>query len=792
MNSKDLTEQDICSKIVLPAIVSSDWDLHQQIREQKTFTDGRITLHGKTVSRGEKKRADFILYHKNNLPIAVVEAKDGNHTVGAGLEQAKQYAEILHIPFAYSTNGAGFIEYDFFTGLIREITTDNFPSPSELFARYIAGKNLDSEQTSIINQEYYTDGSGRSPRYYQQVAINEVVESVAKGQNRILLVMATGTGKTYTSFQIIYRLWKSGAKKRILFLVDRTALAQQTMTGDFKHFGSAMTRIKNGTTNKAYEIYVALYQGLTGNTREDDPEAIDEQRKLFQDFPADFFDLIVVDECHRGGIHADSAWREILDYYTSATQIGMTATPKETHDTSTMEYFGKPVYTYSLKQGIDDGFLAPYKVIRYRFNYDKWRPPMGFVDKDGDIVPDEIFTENMFDRSIIIEDRNRAVAKCIADFMRETDPYQKTIVFCVDIAHADRMRTYLANEMLEFSRENPRYVVKITGDDTFGKMEIENFIDPESRYPVIATTSKLLSTGVDTKMVKLVVLDSPMNSMTEFKQIIGRGTRVEEQYGKYYFTIMDFRDVTRLFADKGFDGDPVQVFDGTNDKSVDPQEFNESGTLSESELRELDPSLEILIDGTNPEKPKKIHIREGVNFYPIIGEVKYIDPLTGKLITESLTDYSRKMITGQYATLDEFLTTWRESDRKSVIIAELAERGVIFEELRSQVGAELDAFDLILHVAYGKKPLTRRQRAINAKKNDYFTKYQGTAREIIEILFDQYTREGITAIDEIRDLSVPIFSPYGASPMEIIQTHFESRDQYLEIINTMQSALYSE
>ena len=793
MDKQSLTEQDICSQFILPSIKNSGWDAATQIREQKTFTAGRIQVHGKTISRGERKRADFILYYKNHMPVAVVEAKDNKNTPGAGLEQAKAYARTLGLPFAYSSNGDKFVEFDFFTGIEKTLPLDQFPSPEELFSRYTQDKNYTDEQKSVILQDYYEDPSGKEPRYYQEKAVNGVVEAVARGQNRILLVMATGTGKTYTAFQIIYRLWKAKKKKRILFLVDRTALAQQTMQGDFKHFGSAMTRIKNGTADKAYEVYVALYQGLTGGSKnEDDTDAADEQKKLFQDFSKDFFDLIIIDECHRGSSNENSAWREILEHYSSATQIGLTATPKETADHSTEEYFGKPVYTYSLKQGIDDGFLAPYKVIRYRFNNDEWRPAQGFLDVDGNPVPDEIYTENMFDRSIIIEDRNRAVAKCVADFMRDTNVYQKTIVFCVDINHAERMRTALTNELSEYTKENSRYVVKITGDDTFGKMEIENFINPESKYPVIATTSKLLSTGVDTKTVQLIVLDAPMNSMTEFKQIIGRGTRVEEQYGKYYFTIMDFRNVTRLFADPAFDGDPVKVYESEGNTPVDISDSIEQETWSEDQVKEHDPLADMLIDGTETEeKPKKIRIKDGVDFYPIHQEVKYIDPKTGKLITESLKDFSKKTIISEYASIDDFLTKWKESERKDVLINELLDRGVALEELRKEVGKDLDTFDLILHVAYGKKPMTRSERVKKAQGNDYFAKYQGKAREIIDLLLAKYADQGITAIDDIGDLQVSPFTEFG-TPLEIVEGIFGGRATYMEVIKEIEHSLYAE
>jgi type I restriction enzyme R subunit len=786
VDKTSLSEQDICSKYVLPAVTAAGWDLHTQIREQYTFTAGRIMVRGKTVSRGERKRVDFILFGKANLPLAIIEAKDASHSVGDGMGQALAYADALDVPFVYSTNGEGFLEHNRLAeggAIERELSMDAFPSPEELMAHYKELKGITKDVEHVINQEYFQDPSGREPRYFQRVAVNRVVEAIARGQNRLMLVMATGTGKTYTAFQIIWRLWKSGTKKRILFLVDRTALADQTLAGDFRHFGNAITKIDGPKVDQAYEIYIALYQNLTGGG----------EAEKFKQFSPDFFDLVVVDECHRGAAKDDALWRSVLDYYGSATHIGLTATPKAADDANNFEYFGTPVYTYSLKQGIDDGYLAPYKVIRYRFNNDEWRPPEGFVDAEGNLVPDEIFTESMFDRSIIIEDRNRAVAKCIGDFMRETEPYQKVIVFCVDIAHAERMRQFLTNELAEFSQENSKYVVKITGDDVYGKLEIDNFINPESRYPVIATTSKLLSTGVDTQTVKLVVLDAPMNSMTEFKQIIGRGTRVNEQYGKYYFTIMDFRNVTRLFADPTFDGEPVESYDKEGDEPIPVADILTQETQSEEEIIAQNPTEEILIDGTetNP-KPKKIYIKEGVSFDPIQKLIQYIDPKTGKLITVSLVDYSKRAILGMYASLEDFLNRWQATERKDVILAELSEAGVLLDELRADVGDagnDMDVFDLILHVAYGKKPMTRSERLAKVKGSDYFAKYEGVTREIIERLFEKYAENGITAIDDIGDLQVSPFSEYG-TPVEIIEL-FGGREAYMQAIREIQRQLYA-
>lgn len=783
MPAKNLSERDICTKYITPAIVGAGWNVQTQIREEVTFTAGRINVYGKTITRGERKRADYILYYKNNFPIAIIEAKDASHSVGDGIQQALSYAELLDIPFVYSSNGEGFSEHDRLSTSgkkERELSLASFPSPEALFQRYKEQKGLISEVEEAVLQDYYESPSAHPPRYFQQVAINRVVEAVARGQNRILLVMATGTGKTYTAFQIVWRLWKARKKKRILFLVDRTALADQTLSGEFRHFGEAVTKIDGPKVNPAYEIYVALYQGLMGG----------EEAEKFKQFSPNFFDLVIVDECHRGTAKDDSLWRSILEYYKSATHIGLTATPKVADDADNFEYFGAPIYTYSLKQGIDDGYLAPYKVIRYRFNNDEWRPPQGFVDIHGQEVPDEIYTESMFDRSIIIEDRNRAVAKCVSDFMRATDMYQKVIVFCVDIDHAERMRKFLVNEFADEVTKNAKYVVKITGDDFYGKLEIENFINPESKYPVIATTSKLLSTGVDTQTVKLIVLDSPMNSMTEFKQVIGRGTRINEQFGKYYFTIMDFRNATRLFADADFDGDPVESYEKEGAEPLPIKEKIEEETRSEVQLQEINPQEEILIDGTEAEpKPKKIHIKDGVTFDPIQKLIQYIDPKTGKLITASLQDYSKQTIRGVYASLEDFLNRWNSTERKDAIVSELADMGIVFDELQKEVGKDLDVFDLVLHVAYGKKPLTRSERLKKVRTSDYFAKYEGKAREIIDHLLDKYAVNGITAIDDIGDLQVSPFTAYG-TPFEIVEEIFGGRGRYLEAIKELQAIIY--
>lgn len=779
------SEEDVRAKFIDPALKNSGWS-EAQIRREISFTEGRIIVRGKTISRGERKRVDYILYYKKNIPIALIEAKDDSNGVGHGMQQALSYAESLNIPFVYSSNGLGFLEHNRLNDdspVEQEISLESFPSPEELISRYTSAKDYSDTQKDIVLESYYDDGSGRSPRYYQQNAVNKVVEAVAKGKDRVLLVMATGTGKTYTAFQIIYRLWRSRTKKRILFLVDRTALAQQTMQGDFRHFGNAMTKIEGRNVDPSYEIYVALYQGLMGT----------DGAEIFKQFSPDFFDLIVVDECHRGSANENGKWRAILDYFNNASHIGLTATPKEDKDVSNSEYFGKPVYTYSLKQGIEDGFLAPYKVIRYVLDKDiEWRPNPTILDEDGNPVPDEVYTSSDYDGRVVIHSRTKVVAEKIAEFLKETDVYQKTIVFCRDIDHAERMRKELVNALPEQSRENRKYVMRITGDNEEGKLEIENFINPEQKYPTIATTSRLLSTGVDTKTVKLLVLDAPINSMTEFKQIIGRGTRVEEQFNKYYFTIIDFRGATRLFADPDFDGEAVEVYERENTEDPKMDEQMEAETVSEAEILESNPEEQIIIDGTDKgEKPKRIRIRDGVEFYPIHRTVQYIDPVTGKLTTESLRDFSKKAVLSTYKDLDAFLARWREAERKDIIINELSERGVVFDELREEAGRDLDIFDLILHVAYGKKPLTRSERIKNLRQNDYFAKYEGAAREIIDRLIDKYSEEGITAIDGIEDLQVSPFTQYG-TPVEIVNGIFGGRDGYLRVVKEIESALYSQ
>ena len=784
-SKKEFSEQDICSKFILPALTVAGWDLQKQIREQYGFTAGRIIVRGKTVFRGEKKRADFILYHRGHLPLAIIEAKDNKHPVGAGIQQALEYAEALDVPFVYSSNGDAFLEHDRLAKtkpIERELKLNEFPNPDALYSRYVKSKGLAAEQAKVISHDYYQEIDGKSPRYFQQVAINRATEEIVKGKNRLLLVMATGTGKTYTAFQIIWRLWKAGVKKRILFLVDRNILADQPIMNDFRHFGGKMTKIQHRTIDKAYEVYLGLYQGLTG---------MEEEKNIFKQFSPDFFDLVIVDECHRGAAREDASWREILEYYKSATQIGLTATPKETADVSTQTYFGDPVYTYSLRQGIEDGYLAPYKVIRVTLDRDAegYRPTAGEVDKYGNPLPDQVFGQSDFDRKLVLEERSKVVAQKITEYLKATDRMQKTIVFCVDIEHADRMRQELVNANADLVSEHPNYVVRITGYSEHGARDLDKFIDPESPYPVIATTSKLLTTGVDTQTVKLIVIDQNINSIIEFKQIIGRGTRVCEDYGKMFFTIMDFRGATELFADPKFDGDPVVIYRAKeNEPMVQPEENSGETKISLENESAVEYGLPETGAGMTRDEPKKYYPL-GVEVKVINERVQYMDE-RGKLITESLKDYTKRNILQNYTSLDDFLIAWTKTEQKEAILKELESRGVFFAELASEVGRDLDAFDLICHIAWGKKPLTRGERAEKARKKDYFVKYEGKAREVIDALLAKYADQGITAIDDIGDLQISPFDQFG-TPYEIVNNIFGGREKYLMAVREVQAALYT-
>jgi len=794
MNKKSLSERDICTKFITPAIQKAGWDTHKQILEEVSFTDGKIYVRGKLTARGTRKRADYILYYKPNIPIAIIEAKDNNHSIRSGIQQGLDYAKILDIPFVFSSNGDGFHFHDKTENglnIERELDLDSFPTPELLWEKYKTYKGIITEQQEkIVTQDYFFDGSGRSPRYYQTNAVNRTLEAIAKGQNRLLLVMATGTGKTYTAFQIIHRLWKSGTKKRILFLADRNALINQTKKGDFKHFKDKMTVVKQRQIDKSYEIYLALYQGLTGT---------DEEANVYKQFSKDFFDLIIIDECHRGSAKEDSLWREILSYFENATQIGLTATPKETTEASNSEYFGEPVYTYSLKQGIDDGFLAPYRVIRVGLNIDAegWRPEQGKLDKEGEEVEDRIYNRTDFDKKLVIDERTDLVAKKLTEFLKGYDRFAKTIVFCVDIDHAERMRTALSRHNADLVAENHKYIMQITGDNQEGKNELDNFISLEEKYPVIATTSELMTTGVDAQTCKVIVLDSNINSMTKFKQIVGRGTRINEEFGKLYFTILDFRNATDLFADPDFDGDPIRV------KPV--SETTDLGTIIDEEEKSEEPIIDIVngdeielvtplirnplnddFGGMVSEPKNKVYVN-GVDVSVLISREMYFDHF-GKPITTSLKDHTKSIINGKFASIDEFINKWKSADRKEVIIEELLEQGVMVDALYDAVNREVDLFDLICHVAYDKPPLTRKERANNVKKRDYFTKYGEQASKVLEALLDKYADEGISNIESFDVLRVKPLTDFG-SPIEIIN-EFGSKENYLDAVKELEDELY--
>jgi type I restriction enzyme R subunit len=790
MDKKSLSERDICTKFIAPAIQQAGWDIQNQVREEVSFTKGRIIVRGKLHSRGKSRRADFILYHQQNFPLAVIEAKDNKHSVSSGIQQALDYAEALDVPFAFASNGDGFLFHDR-TGtggqVETELTLDQFPSPGELWSRYCEWKGLDAEAQKTVETPYYDDGTGRAPRYYQTNAINRTVEGIAQGQDRILLVMATGTGKTYTAVQIIWRLWKSGQKKRILFLADRNILVDQTRNNDFKPFGGAMTKIVNRQIDKSYEIYLSLYQAVTG---------VEEDKNSYKQFSPEFFDLVVIDECHRGSAAEDSAWRDILDYFSSATHVGLTATPKETKDVSSTFYFGEPVYTYSLKQGIEDGFLAPYKVVRIDFDKDiqGWRPPKGMVDKNGQLIEDRIYNQRDMDRQLVLEARTQLVAEKITQFMVGTDPYQKTIVFCDDIDHAERMRQALVNLNPDRVRENRKYVMRITGDEKEGKAELDNFINPEERFPVIATTSKLMTTGVDAQTCKLIVLDQHIRSMTEFKQIIGRGTRINEDYNKYWFTIMDFKKATELFADPAFDGEPVQIYNPGPGESPIPPEVTwpqPGGGEGDGQGEPGGSTAGPGEGGSGIPEPRTRYVVDGVEEKVIAERVQYYGP-DGKLITESLRDYTRACVRKQFASLDAFLRRWSDADQKKVIIEELASQGVLWdaltEEVEAKMGKPLDPFDLVCHIAFDQPPLSRNERAENVRKRNYFAKYQGAAQQVLDALLDKYADTGIEHIEDIKILQLDPFSRIGA-PMELVNA-FGGKSGYEKAVHELEDQLY--
>ncbi len=766
-----MTEEDIKLQYITPAIVSK-WS-RDKITMETQITDGKINLKGNFAFREKPKRADYILYINANNPIAVVEAKDNNHSVSYGLQQAMKYAKMLDVPFAYSSNGDGFVEHDFFTGKERELALDEFPTEQELINRYKQKFVLTPKQETILEQPYYTSQNIYPPRYYQRIAINRTVNAIAKGQQRLLLVMATGTGKTYTAFQIVYRMLQSGLKRKILYLADRNILVDQSIQQDFAPLEKVTHKINVAKDDKStitsHEVYFSLYQQLVGD---DDKEHFSEL------FSPDFFDLIIVDECHRGSAKEESRWRRILDYFQSATQIGMTATPKETKYISNLSYFGEPIYTYSLKEGIEDGFLAPFKVINIMTNIGEgWRPSKGQKDINGEEIPDRIYTNSDYDYNIIIEDRIQQVAEEITKYLKNTDRMSKTIVFCTTEDAAERMRMALVNLNSDMVKENPDYVVRITGSDEYGKSKLKYFISVSSPYPVIATTSKLLSTGADCKMTKLIVLDEMIGSMTEFKKIIGRGTRLREKEGKTHFVVMDFRNVTRLFADPDWDG-PIEIDEGfkSGEKSTGTKDTPDGEGVHEP-----------------LPQPKYKHIvdKNGCKV-DIIHKTVSVYDANGKLLRqESIVDYTKENIKGEYASLDNFIRQWSEQEKKEKIRELLHERGIDLELLKSDKNmTEVDDFDFICHVAFGKKPLTRKERANNVKKRDFFSKYSGVAREVLEALLDKYMNTGIYEIEKTEILKLEPFQKLG-KPSKIAG-YFGGKEGYLKAVQELEKAIYTD
>lgn len=782
-----MTEEEIKTNFITPALQSSEWDFSKNVRMEFCFTDGQINVIGNKTSRGKKKYTDYLLLYKSDFPIAIVEAKDNKHSLGSGMQQAIDYGCILDVPFVYSSNGDGFLEHDMKNGTEREISLDEFPTKEELWNRYKNNHQISEQQEKLITVPYYHEYQAIQPRYYQRIAINRTIQAIAEGKDRILLVMATGTGKTYTAFQIIYRLWKSQNKKKILYLADRNILIDQTMIGDFQPFDKVMTKIVKRKMDSSYEIYMALYHQLAG---EDGSEP-------YREFKPDFFDLIVVDECHRGSARATSNWRKILNYFSSAAHIGMTATPKESNEISNTDYFGNPLYTYSLKQGIQDGFLAPYKVIRVGIDVDLlgYRPEKGKVDMYGEEIIDREYNTKDFDRTLIIDDRTKTVARKVTEYLKETDRYAKTIIFCVDIDHAERMRQALVNENSDLVAKNEKYIMRITGDTKEGKDQLDNFIDEESLYPTIVTTSKLLTTGVNCKTCKIIVLDNTFGDqgMTEFKQIIGRGTRIKEDYNKMFFTILDFRNASRLFADKDFDGEPVQIYEpGKDDPIVPPGDNPDVGTNGDGndgkeggDTGETGGDFGGEGDGN---EIKKFRVNDVM--VKVLNERVHILDENGKLIVESIKDFSKKNVLHQYATLTDFINAWNNQDKKEAIINELKDHGVLLDELRKDSGnKDLDEFDLICHLAYDKKPLTKAERINNVKKRDYLNKYSDIAQQVLQALMDKYMDNGITEIEELKVLELDEFRPIG-SPMKIIKA-FGGKHKYQEAIKELEKEIYA-
>lgn len=769
---KSMSEADIRSKLIMPAIVRAGWNFRTQIREEYSITAGRIIAKDSECRRMPPLRADYVLFYGSNKPIAIIEAKDNCHLISDGIQQALDYARMMDIPFVFSSNGDGFVFHNKLaapgTPTETTLTLDEFPGPEKLWSLYCQSTELTDRQLALIREPYYTDNSNRQPRYYQFNAISKTVEAIANGQQRVLLVMATGTGKTYTAFQIIWRLWQAGIKKRILFLADRKQLISQTQNEDFAPFKDKMTWVTKQNFDTAHEIYLALYQGLTSEDEQDE-ELCDDSRSLFEQFSPGFFDLIVVDECHRGSSRANSRWREVLEYFSDATQIGMTATPKETDDISTSDYFGDPIYTYSLKQGIEDGFLAPYRVIRTFFDkdIDGFTPFDGQCDDNGELIESRMYNTKDFDRTFVLARRTKLVAKTVSDFMKNRNCRMgKAVFFCVDQEHADRMRHALIEENSDLCQIDDRYVMRITSNDEAGCRQLDNFQDVNSPYPTLVTTSKLLTTGINIKTVHFIVLDANIASMTEFKQIIGRGTRIDEEHGKLFFTIFDFRNVTRLFHDPDFDGDCEQSEDYNPEQDPPPQ---------------------------RPAIPKSDEHRQkyylGGESVRVALETHHCIDASGHLVTEKLLDLTRVQMKNHFATLEEFLTKWNGAERKQTIVDELQGLGIPLEELQNVVNKELDPFDLILHIVYDQPPLTRRERARNVQKRDYFTKYGEQAARVLEALLEKYAEEGLSELESEQVLNVEPFRQFG-TPLQIVR-FFGGNENYKQAIRDLENILYS-
>ena len=781
MDKRGLSEAEICDRYITPVLEQAGWQ-KAQIRREYTLTHGRIIVRGKLVARGNQKRADYVLFYHPNQPLAIIEAKDNKHSIGAGMQQGLGYAELLDVPFIFSSNGDGFLFHDrsgTYPKTEQEIALDAFPSPDELWERYKRWRQLENVPETLLTSRYYPSTEAKEPRYYQQLAVNRTIEAIAQGEKRCLLVMATGTGKTFTVFNIIWRLWKTGTAKRVLFLADRNALVDQTKTNDFQPFGGAMQKLtrklvdESGRVDSSYEIYLALYQALVGD---------EEREDIYSKFDRDFFDLVVIDECHRGSAAEDSTWRQVLEYFDSAIQIGLTATPRETEYVSNIDYFGEPIYTYSLRQGIEDGFLAPFKVVQVNLDIDLegWTPEASETDDYGQLIQEREYNLRDFDRNIKFPRRTQAVAEYVSEFLHNGDPMRKTIIFCENVDHAEAMRQALMNVPANrpFVERDRRYIMRITGDEAEGKAQLDNFINPKEDYPVIATTSKLMTTGVDAQTCHLIVLDRRIQSLTEFKQIIGRGTRLRTDYNKYFFTIIDFRNATHNFEDPDWDGPPIQDDNyGTESNSGERGEDISEVLVDEETEKEL---------GVSPQ-PKYVVGRQ--EFTVATERVQYYNK-DGELVTESLRDYTRRTVSETYHSLDEFLKRWQDSDRKQAIIEELKQQGIFLEALQDMVGEDYDPFDLICHVAFDQPPLTRRERADKVRKRDIFAKYGEKARAVLDALLDKYADQNVIPVEDTKVLKLNPFTEIG-TPVEIVKT-FGGKKQYQEAVQELQQLLYDD